>query len=82
MNDSWKPVFYFLVGYYIISFLFYISIIFSINNSIREMEIVIESRNYDLVIAKQESGYFELTFNSLILGDVEAVINRNLFNKK
>ena len=74
-----KIVIFFITMY--VSTIFFFGAFSFIFNPIRELEIIIESNNYDLVIAKQKMGYFELTFNSTQLGNIEWVVNRNLFNK-
>ena len=72
-NDKTKNISLFIIST-IISTIFFMNIF---NNPI---ELIVENKNFDLVLVSQSSGYFEFTFNPLVGKNIEIVLNKELFN--
>jgi len=60
----------------LLSTIFFIKVLGYIQN----FEIIQTNKAYDIVIARQKSGYFEFTLNSEFI-DIEYSANKELFNK-
>ena len=47
----------------------------------KKFEIVQETKYYDLVVTRQESGYFEFVFNPAFGKAIEIIINKDAFSR-
>jgi hypothetical protein len=72
-NDKTKNISLFIISM-IVSTTFFMMVFNS------PTELIIENKNFDLVLVSQSSGYFEFTFNPLVGKNIEIVLNKELFD--